>query len=431
MSQKERDRKVMLEGVKAGQVTLLQASKGLKLSYRQIKRIYKRWRESGDEGLIHKNCGQRSHRAYEAKSKVMIVDLYRTKYSGFGPTLACEKLAKEGYPLSDETLRLWLIEEGLWKKQRKRNGYRKRRTRRERFGELLQLDGSHHCWFGKEMGPYCLMNLVDDATGTTLALLTEQETTEAAMKVLQQWIKRYGVPQALYVDLKGVYVSWKDAKRDAEELEKNEGFTHFSRACEKLGIEIIKAYSPQGKGRVERSHKVYQDRFVKELRLKEIKTLEGANQILSNYFVDELNLKFAKSPRSHQDGHRKKTGYGDLEQIFCWTYKRQLQLDWTVNFEGVCYQIAKHHPLRARPKQSIEVRKHLDGSITFWFKEQRLSASAIEHRAKAKTKEKKGYDAALLSKNSRKNKYKTPWNQYNPGWLKGREKSKTRMTSTN
>lgn len=423
MSKKERDRKVILCGVKEGKLTLVEASKKLSVSYRQIKRIYKRYSTEGDAGLIHGNCGAKSHNAYDESDKKEVLNLYRERYEGFGPVLACEKLLKEGYQLSDETLRLWLIAEGLWERKRKRKGYRQRRLRRACFGELLQLDGSHHRWFGEGTSAHCLMNLVDDATGTTLSLLSEQETTEAAFQLLQKWVERYGIPSEIYVDLKTVYVSAK-TKRGAEEIhEVNGAFTHFSRACEKLGIRIIKAYSPQAKGRVERNHAVYQDRFVKELKLEGITSLDEANALLESGFIEELNRRFSKAPQSEIDAHREVKSYGDLSQIFCWEYTRVVQQDWTVRFLTRHYQIKETRPLKVRPRQVVTVRQHLDGTVTLWHKEESLPSEQIDTPRMVKAlKEKKGYDAIQISRNARKNKDKTPWGLYNPGWLNGKVK---------
>ncbi|MBS0351058.1 MAG: ISNCY family transposase [Proteobacteria bacterium] len=314
-----------------------------------------------------------------------------------------------------------------WRTKRPR--YRQRRARRPCFGELLQLDGSHHRWFGVDQPTHCLMNLVDDATGTTLSLVAEQETTEASLLLLKRWIERYGVPHEIYVDLKTVYVSPKRGEYIEEALEESAGFTHFSRACEKLGMTIIKAYSPQAKGRVERSHGVYQDRFVKELKLRGIKTVAEANQLLSDSFIDELNRQFAKEPASRVDAHRSASDYGDLAQIFCWDYTRVVQADWTVRFLNQCYQIEETRPLKVRPKQTVVVREHLGGGVTLWRKNERLPAHRLEARPIKKTREKTGYDSQKISHRSRKNKARTPWSLFNPGWVNlGKQRQSVELT---
>ena len=212
MSEREQRRAAVLERVAAGEWKLVQAAELLGLSYRQGKRIGRRYREEGAAGLVHRRAGKASNRAYPKRLRRRVLRWVREKYSGdvgerFGPTLAAEHLAEEdGVEMHAETLRRWMLAEGLWSRERKRRPYRKRRERREHFGELVQMDGSFEPWL-EERGPDgCLMNLVDDATSTTLCRLGEQETIWAAVGVLWRWIERYGVPRALYTDWKNVYV---------------------------------------------------------------------------------------------------------------------------------------------------------------------------------------------------------------------------------
>lgn len=236
MIKKERERKGMLDLVKMGQLTQIAASRRLGLSYRQTKRIYRSYITHGDEGLVHKSRGKPSPRAYSKEKKEAILSLYEEKYMGFGPTLASEKLEEDdGYSVSVETLRLWLKEAGLWQEKHERRAHRTRRARRPKFGELLQLDGSIHCWFADIKEKQCLMNLVDDATGKTLAILDGGETTDAAFRLLKKWIQLHGIPMAIYVDLKSLYISPKSLRMSEEELVEPEWLTHFSSACKELG----------------------------------------------------------------------------------------------------------------------------------------------------------------------------------------------------
>jgi hypothetical protein len=204
----------------------------------------------------------------------------REKYGGavgerFGPTLAAEHLASEdGQEVDAETLRRWMLKEGLWSRERRRRQHRRRRERKEHLGEMVQMDGSFHRWL-EERGPGgCLMDLVDDATNTTLARLGEEETIWAAAGALRAWIERYGVPHLLYVDWKNLYQRGATAK---ERLRGEEPVTQFGRMCAKLGIRLIAANSPQAKGRVERVHGTHQDRLVKKLRRKKIASHAQAN----------------------------------------------------------------------------------------------------------------------------------------------------------
>ena len=263
MSKKERQRFLVLSRVRDQGMSLKKAAKVLSISYRQTRRIYRRLINEGDAGLIHRGRGRNSGRGFSTEIKQSVVELYKDKYDGFGPTLAAEKLAEEdGFCLNHETLRRWLIKDGLWKRRRKRSAYRQRRTPRAHFGELVQMDGSHHLWFEDRGDECCLMNMVDDATKTTLSLIDKEETIEISMRLLWAWIDKYGIPEALYVDRKNVFVTDREPTIE-EQLKGEEPLTHFGRSCQKLGIQIICANSPQAKGRVERNHGVYQDRLVK------------------------------------------------------------------------------------------------------------------------------------------------------------------------
>lgn len=411
MSTKERQRKAVMENVKQHQISLVQAAKQLNVSYRQAKRIYKRYRNEGDLGLLHRRRGQSSGRALDPAFKADILRLYEQAYAGFGPTFAAQKLAEQGQVVHPETLRLWLVEQGLWQRQRKRKSYRKRRPRKEMFGELVQLDGSDHGWFGEHRSRCCLMHLVDDATGTSDALLATGETSLAALQLLQRWIERYGIPQAIYVDLKSVYVPPKVEQRQGATLYD----TAFGQVCQRLGIEIVRAYSPQAKGRVERKHAVYQDRLVKEIKLQKLKTIEQVNDYLAQRFIDGINKKFAINPARLANGHRPTTGY-DLYQTICFEYTRQLQNDFTFSFNATCYQVERPSRITLRPKSQITVREHLDHQLTAWYKENPLTIKPIE-KPKKQLKLKQPLSTEQRRAYALKGKANSPWNQFNPRWL--------------
>src|ERR1043166_8973680 len=256
MSRKERERLKVFARVKRQELTLKEAAELTGLSYRHCRRSYKRQQAVGDRGLVHRSRGRPSNRGHDSRVKSQVLTRYREQYPDFGPTLAAEKLGAEGYEVDHETLRRWLLAAGLWQKRRKRVKHRSWRERRAHFGELVQLDGSHHQWFEKRAGKCCLMNMVDDAQGTTLSWLAEEETIFAAMQLLWQWIERYGIPQSLYTDKKNVYVIDEKTREKAADSGQ-EVFTQFGRACQQLGIKLITAYSPEAKGRVERNHAIY------------------------------------------------------------------------------------------------------------------------------------------------------------------------------
>jgi len=338
MSQKERSRLVVMSRVREQTMTIREASEMVGVSYRQCRRIYKRYVKEGDKGLVHRNRGRPSNRRKAPGVKEIALALYREQYWDFGPTLAAEKLVeRDGYEVNHETLRRWLLAAGLWKRQRNRPKHRQWRERKAHFGELVQMDGSHHRWFSGQEDKDCLMDMVDDATGRTLALMSEEETTVAAMRVLWAWVEKYGIPKALYVDWKNVYVTQREPTLE-EKLSGELPLTQFEMACKKLGIEILPANSPQAKGRVERKHGVYQDRWVKELRLAGIRDIEGANQSLLG-FTESLNTKFAVEPRSSVDFHRPVPQDMDFRSVFCLEEQRTVGNDWVVRYKNHFFQI--------------------------------------------------------------------------------------------
>jgi transposase len=401
MSEKERSRKALMEMVKQGKLKLKQAATQCGISYRQAKRIYRSYKGKGDAGLVHQSRGRSSNRQHPHRE--LIISLYKERYEGFGPTLAAEKMLEEDQlEVNHETLRGWLLEAKLWHKQRKRCPYRRKRECRAQFGELVQIDGSIHDWLG-EGKKSCLINLVDDATSITHAYLDTGETTRGVFIAVWQWIERYGIPLAFYVDLKSVYIS--------KEL------SHLQKACKKLGILIIKAYSPQAKGRVERKHGVYQDRFVKELALKKIKNIPDANALLKNGFIDNLNNKFAKTPRNNQSAHVPLLDL-DLKQILCWEYERTLRNDWTFSFMNECYQVEKESGNQVKPNQKIIVRRHLDGTTSAWQGNQLLLIIQLAKRPEPLPIQKSPIITMTKSAAGKRGKHNSPWGQFNTRWLK-------------
>lgn len=385
MSGKERDRLVELEQVAAEKQTLKTAADRLGLSYRQAKRVWRRYRAQGAAGLVHRSRGRPSNRARPAALRHRSLELYEERLEGFGPTLASEKLASMWeVKVSPETLRRWLIEEGLWKVRRRRRAHRQWRPRKEHLGELVQFDGSHHDWFGcGELS--CLMVMIDDATGRRMARLSKAETTADAMRLLWLWIERYGCPQSLYADGKSVYVTDREPTLE-EELKGVEPATVFGQACQRLGIEIIRAWSPEAKGRVERCNGVYQDRLVKEIRLRGLESFEQVNPWLEE-FDEELNQRFSVAAAESTDFHRPVPRGVDLEDVFVFEATRTVSNDWTVRFENEWYQIRKSQ--RVRPSAKVQVRRRLDGSVKILYADRALEVEKLPQRpplaAKAKT----------------------------------------------
>jgi len=372
MGQKELIRIKMLEMVLKGKLTLKSATVNMRVSYRQGKRLYAAYREKGDAGLVHGNCGKKSNNRLPEMIREATINAYRARYSDFGPTFAAEKLSEEeGIRLSVGTLRNLLIESGEWKGRRRRKEYHSRRERRACFGELVQFDGSHHKWFEDRGSICCLLTMIDDATNTRIARFFEQETVEAAMTVFSLWIRRYGIPEALYCDKKNAFV----LTREPSDSELLSGITkpksHFGRACDKLGVQVITAHSPQAKGRVERNHGLDQDRLVKELRLKGISTIAQANDFLEKTYLPKMNRKFSRLPTDSADAH---VPLGDvkLTNIFCFEYERKIGNDYVVRFQKHLFQILKSNKVLPRPKDKVVIRVLLNGTLSIIWKETKL-----------------------------------------------------------
>lgn len=368
MNEQELRRKTIFDGIKIDRVTREEAAELLDITYDHCRKAYKRYSAQGDKSLPHGNRDRPSNRARPTSFRRTVLERYKEKYGGYGPTLAAEKLELDGYKVDHDTLRRWLMSDGQWRKRQKRNKHRTRRVPKGRFGELVQMDGSHHAWFGPDRPKACLMNMVDDATGTTLSMLAEEETTAAAMLLLWRWVEQYGVPKALYTDKKSVFVTGREPTLE-EELAGEEPLTAFGMACKKLDIKIIRAHSPQAKGRVERKHRVYQDRFVKELALRKIHSIDEANKLLAEEFCPFLNDKYAQSPVEPKDFHRPMPKRLNLADIFCTEKVRSVSNDWTIRFENQLYQINKTKRRAApKPKDKVVVRTKLDGTLQILYR---------------------------------------------------------------
>jgi hypothetical protein len=340
MSGKERKRMVTLTEVKRGKLSVAAAGRLLGVCYRQAKRIWQRFRKRGEAGLVHRSRGRPGPRRKAAKLRGQVLARYQERYPDFGPTLAAEKLQQEGLAVDHETLRRWLMEEGLWSSGRKRQQHRAWRERRECFGQMVQLDGSHHDWFEGRRAKAVLMVMVDDATNRTGALFSEEETTRASYDVFDGWVRKNGVPGSLYVDRDCIYRCERVATV-AEQLAGQEPRTQFGRAMEQLGVEVILAHSPQAKGRVERRNGLLQDRLVKELRLEGISDLAAANEFLERKFLPALNQRFTLAARSSVDAHRQ--GAWNLGEVLSWEEVRVVAKDWTVAWDGRWFQIDAEH----------------------------------------------------------------------------------------
>jgi hypothetical protein len=375
MSRRELERASILERVKSAAMRLATAASLLGLSYRQTRRLHARYKAYGAAGLVHASAGRPSNRSHPRAEREMVISLIRQHYGGekgkgpnerFGPTLVAEHLwIDHGVLVPVRTLTRWMTGDGIWSRARKtRSVKHPRRERKAEFGALVQLDGSFHDWFEGRGGiaSPCLMTMVDDATGVTLLSFEGQETTWSATRVLRSWISAYGIPRALYTDWKNVYKRPLTAGEKARG--ESEAFTQFGRMCEKLGITIIPASSPQAKGRVERAHGTHQDRLIKKLRLKEISDLEAANEFLRSDYIPAHNRRFSVRAVSEVDSHRPRNSVMiSDEDIYCLEYSRMVGHDHVVQYETKSLQLDPRLRGRVPAKSKVLVRESEDGTL--------------------------------------------------------------------
>ncbi len=369
--QRELKRLHVIEKVLEKVLKQVEAAEILSLSLRQIGRIVKRIRIEGEKGIIHRSRGKPSNRRIPSKIRNRVIKLYQRQYEDFGPTLAAEKLLeRDGIRISDETLRMWLLETGDWRKIRRLKKHRRWRERKAREGEMVQMDGSHHDWF-EGRGPWCvLMGYIDDATGKVFGRFYEYEGTIPAMDSFKRYTKRHGLPLSVYLDKHTTYKSTAKASIE-EQLNGTEALSEFERALKELGVEVIHANSPQAKGRIERLFRTFQDRLIKEMRLRGIRTIEEANDFLEEY-LPLYNRRFAVYAKEGDDLHRSVGKGVDLDGILCLKTQRTLRNDFTVAHNKKLYQV--EDKLRGT---KVMVQDRLDGSLVMTYRGQRLRFKEI------------------------------------------------------
>ncbi|MCK5557815.1 MAG: ISNCY family transposase [Candidatus Hydrogenedentes bacterium] len=373
MSRKERDRLKLMEQVEQRRLSQKEAARLMGLSVRQVRRLVKRYREQGDAGLVHRLRGRGSNRKIPPIRRGVALTRIREHYSDFGPTLVAEYLEKDsGVYLSRETLRGWMIEEGLWKSRRRREPKRQRRPRRACFGELVQMDTSLHDWFEGRGEQAVLIAMIDDATSRVFARFFPTDSTETNLSLMRDYLRRYGRPLALYADQASHFRV--NLKKDGEV---RPGQTQIGRVLAQLDIEYIPAHSPQAKGRVERLFGTLQDRLVKALRLANIERIEAANEFLQKLFLPEFNRRFTVPAARSLDVHRPVKGFS-LAAILCPHQRRVVANDFTIRFENQFYQILKEEIRPGLRGARVEVEQRLEGPIKIRWKERYLHYRRIE-----------------------------------------------------
>lgn len=369
----------------------------LGVSIRQVKREYKAYRENGAKGLVSKRRGRASNNRLKPELVQEVLDLLKSKYHDFGPTLAHEKLVEvEKLKISDESVRKIMIDEGIWKVRRIRKIVtHQMRERRASYGELVQIDGSPYDWFEGRDGRCTLLVFIDDATGKLLQLLfVKSESFFSYCEAVKGYLERYGRPVAFYSDKHGVF------RVNVQNNGAGDNLTQFGRAMKELGIEIICANSPQAKGRVERANETLQDRLVKEMRLRGISSMEAGNAYLPEFMVD-FNRRFAVSPRSGHDAHRPLTAKENLDRILTWQETRNLSKNLTVQFDKVVYQIQTLRPTYALRNATVTICQNANGLVTILYKEKPLDYT-IFHTQPRQAEVVSSKDIDLAMQNQRK-----------------------------
>jgi transposase len=394
MSRKERNRITIMVGVKAKELSQVQAAELLGVSYRQAKRVWRRYQDEGDAGLVHRLRGKPGlrHKALTLRVQVL-ARCAEERYADFGPTLLAEELAKAGLVVDHDTLRRWLLAEGNRTVRRRRQQHRQWRERKPCFGALVQLDGSHHDWFEGRRGKCVLMVMVDDATNRIRVRFSEEETTRASYDLLEVWVRQHGLPGAVYVDRDSIY-RCEGPSSVADQLAGKERQTQFGRAMSQLEVELILAHSPQAKGRVERMNGVLQDRLVKALRLAGINDLESANRFVDETYLAEFNRRFGRVAASPLDAHRGVPR--NLNEVLSWEEERVVQRDWTVACEGKWYQLDRQHEALSLCGRKVVVRTLRDGLVQLAYRGRKLQWKELPKRPERVESSKPGKPARAI-----------------------------------
>jgi transposase len=361
MSEKELQRIKIIEDVQKQRISVVQAAKSVGISRRQMTRLVADFRRNGALGLISKKRGKPSNRTYSVGFRDYVVELIRQNYHDFGPTLALEKLTElHEVSVSKETLRKWMIAAGIWtsRKEQRKQHIHQPRNRRECFGEMIQIDGSHHRWF-EERGPRCaLLVFIDDATSKILHLrFCKTENAFDYFHAAKSYLHEYGKPMMFYSDKHAVFRTTHASNKNA-----TSGMTQFGRALHELNIDIICANSPQAKGRVERANKTLQDRLVKELRLRGISTIEDANAFAPAFTAD-FNQRFGKVPHNSRDMHRPLSKHDSLDGAMCNKVERTLSNNLTILYDKVLFILDKSDFALGLTRKKVVVCDYPDGRV--------------------------------------------------------------------
>ena len=376
MGQRERDRLKVLHEADKRRITQKQAAEQLGITERQVRRLVARLRAVGDRAVMHGLRGRASNRRVDPKvERRAVAELSKPQCRDFGPTYATEHVSKHlGIQVGRDTLRKWMISAGLWRsRQRECVAVHSWRQRRACFGELVQWDTSVHDWLEGRGERLYLIAMIDDATSYLFARFVRHDSTEENLRVLWRYLELHGRPLEFYTDKASLF---EVAPKLQDQWEGQQlPLTQITRALVELGIGRTSAHSPQAKGRVERCFGTAQDRLVKGLRLQRARTLEQANEYLESEFLPEWNQRFTVAPANATDAHRPLGSAHHLPAILSSVEQRTISNDYTLQFCGQRYQIAKASLQVGMRGKKIRVEARLDGTLAFRYQGQYVTAA--------------------------------------------------------
>jgi transposase len=388
---------VVVEKIVDGRMTNGEGAAALGLTIRQVIRLKKKYlAEGGAQALAHQNRGRKPKHALTDEVKERAAALYTAKYHGSNNCHFAELLEEhESLHLSHSSVRRILLSKGIKQaKQRRRSKAHQPRERKPQAGMLWQIDATPFAWLEDRAPAFTLHAAIDDATGTVVgAVFRPTECREGYSLVMQQGIRKYGVPLGLYSDRHTIFRSPNEKLTVEQELAgEMKPLSHFGKAMAELHIEHIKAITPQAKGRVERLWLTFQDRLVIELRLLGINTLEEANAALPG-LLQKHNRKFAVQSKMAESAYIKLDPSIDLHYVFTIREYRHLGPGNTISYNGIIYTLARPTQFRLDTKMTVEVRETLAGKVLLWHQGQPLALKETEKPERKKIETKKASSA--------------------------------------
>jgi hypothetical protein len=385
MNQEERDWLEWLKRAQDGVVTQRQAAEKMGVSDRWVRKLLVRMKTDGDGVVVHGLRGRTSNRQIDEQTQARAMELLKQpEWHDFGPTFAGEQLGKRhGIDVSKETVRGWMMAAGLWKAQPRKLGETHFwRARRSGYGELVQWDTSNHDWLeGRGETVRYLVRMIDDATSRSAGSFVQHDGTRENMGVLWQYVERQGRMVDVYTDRAAMFMVTPRAKESAQQKRESDRLTQIGRGLRELGIGWIPAYSPQAKGRVERSFGTDQDRLVKQLRLGKVKTMQDANKFLEAEYWPEWNERFARPLQGVTDMHRALTPQTDLASALSHVEQRVISNDYTFSFAGRRYQLMRQQVRAGMRGKSLRIELHLNGTLRARFEGQYVEVNECGAKA--------------------------------------------------